>query len=147
MSVNVSVTPSESKYLTFLYRRQVEEGEKLRTSGLAQTFKVQAATVTEVLQKLAAKGLIAYTPYYGAQLTEEGLAEARRHLRKHRLLEVLFVELLNYESAKACDEATRLDYYCSDDLISTICQTLRHPAVCPCNKAIMRDQDCWNDHK
>jgi DtxR family Mn-dependent transcriptional regulator len=83
-----SVTPNESKYLTVLYRRQVEEGETLRTSVLARTFKVQSATVTEVLQKLATKGLIEYTPYYGAQLTEDGLAEAQRLLRKHRLLEV-----------------------------------------------------------
>jgi DtxR family Mn-dependent transcriptional regulator len=147
VSAAASVTPNESKYLTFLYRRQVEEGETLRTSVLARTFKVQSATVTEVLQKLATKGLIEYTPYYGAQLTEDGLAEAQRLLRKHRLLEVLFVELLNYESAKACDEASKLDYYCSDDLINTICQTYSHPTLCPCNKVIMRDQDCLNDLK
>jgi DtxR family Mn-dependent transcriptional regulator len=140
LSTDLVVTPSEGVYLKLLYRRQIEEGKKLRTSILARTFDVHSATVTEVLKKLANKGLIEYTPYYGAEFTEEGIAEAQRLLRKHRLLEVLLVRLLNYDAGKACEEASKLDYYCSEHLINTISQTYGHPSICPCNKLITRNK-------
>lgn len=136
------VTPSEGEYLKFIYRKQVEEGEKLRASVLAKRFDVHSATITEVLQKLANKGLVKYTPYYGAEFTEEGIAEAQRLLRKHRILEVLLVRLLNYDARKACEEASKLDYHCSEYLINTICQTYSHPRTCPCNKPIARNKEC-----
>lgn len=136
------VTPSEGEYLKFLYRRQIEEGEKLRTSVLARTFDVHSATVTEVLQKLARKGLIQYTRYYGAKFTDDGVAMAQHLIRKHRLLEVLFVKLLHYDAETACEEASKLDYYCSEYLSNAICRAYDHPRVCPCNKAIPRDEAC-----
>ena len=142
MKVDLVATQTEGEYLKFLYRKQIEEGEKLRTSALATNFAVHSATVTETLQKLANKGLVKYTPYYGAEFTEEGLAEARRLLRKHRILEVLFVRLLNYDAVKACEEASTLDYYCSEDLINTICQTYNHPKKCPCNRIIVKNEEC-----
>lgn len=147
MSTDKVVTPSEGEYLKLLYRRQVEEGEKLRTLVLARTFDVHSATVTEMLQKLASKGLIEYTRYYGAEFTEDGVAEAQRLLRKHRLLEVLFVNLLNYNAEKACEEASKLDYHCSEYLTNAICQTYSHPGLCPCNKVIFRDEGCSKDQE
>lgn len=67
MKDDLVVTPIEGEYLKFIYRKQVEEGEKLRASVLAKRFGVHSATITEVLQKLANKGLVKYTPYYGAR--------------------------------------------------------------------------------
>ena len=142
MSVKTSLTPKEGKYLTFMYRRQVEEDKRVTTTFLAKSFKVNPATVTETLRKLAKKRLIEYVRYYGAELTESGVVEAQKLLRKHRILEILFVKLLRYKAEKACEEASKIDYYCSTDLINTICRTYGHPDTCPCNKEIFRDSKC-----
>jgi len=128
--------------LTLIYRRQVEEKRRVTTTLLAKTFKVNPATVTETLQKLAAKKLVEYTRYYGARLTESGVAEAEKLLRKHRILEVLFVKFLRYDAKKACEEASKIDYYCSEDLINTICRAYGHPDKCPCNKKIFKNPRC-----
>lgn len=141
----MSITPKEGKYLAFLYRKQVEEGKKVTTTVLAKSFKVNPATITEILQKLAKKKLVEYIRYYGVEVTERGVVEAQKLLRKHRILEVLFVKFLKYDAEKACKEASKIDYYCSEDLINNICRTYEHPDTCPCNKEIFRDSTCMRE--
>jgi len=141
------VTVNEGKYLKLIYRKQHEESSKVGTNLIAKTVRVQPATVTETLQKLAEKGLLRYKRYYGVELTEEGIAEAKKLLRKHRLLETLFVRLMKYAPTKACNEASRIDYYCSEALANSICSTYGHPAQCPCNKQIYTDPNCRIDRK
>ena len=142
MDSEPEVTKNEGKYLTFIYRKQNEESARVRTTGLAKTFKVRPATVTEMLQKLAKRGLLNYTSYRGIELTEEGIAIAQRLLRKHRLLEVLLVQTLNYNIKNACYEASKLDHYASESFINEICQRYKHPRICPCNKTITHVREC-----
>jgi len=145
LSSDQTVTHTESRYLKALYRRQVEERGRLTTTILADIFDVRPATVTETLQHLADKNLVRYRRYYGAELTDEGIALAQRELRKHRILEVLLVKLLDYDSEMACEEASNLDYYCSTFLVNAICRSYGHPGVCPCDKPIFRDKECYEE--
>ena len=142
MDAEPESTVNEGRYLTFIYRKQREESTWVRTTGLARSFGVQPATVTEMFQKLAEKGLLEYTRYHGIRLTEEGIVEAHRLLRKHRLLEVLFVKALNYDVQSACNEASKMDYYASKNLIDGVCRTYGHPLVCPCSKTIFHAREC-----
>jgi DtxR family Mn-dependent transcriptional regulator len=48
-----------------------EDGSTARISELSRLLKVAPASVTEMLQKLAKHGLVDYTLYRGAALTEE----------------------------------------------------------------------------
>jgi len=142
LCAKISLTPKEGEYLTFMYRKQVEEDKRASTTTLAKSFKVSPATATETQQKLAEKKLVTYTRYYGAALTEKGIVEAQKLLRRHRILEVLFVKFLRYDTKKACEEASKIDYYCSEDLINTICRAYEHPDTCPCSKEIFQDSKC-----
>jgi DtxR family Mn-dependent transcriptional regulator len=133
---------NEGRYLKFLYRKEQEDGIKIGTKALAEAFGVRPATVTGMLQKLSEKGLLEYKRYYGADLTEKGLIEAEKLLRKHRILEVLFVRLLDYSSQKACDEAAELDQCVSESLANAICRVNGHTEVCPCGKPIYKNKTC-----
>ena len=137
------LTETEGRYLKLIYRRQVEERKKVRTTEIAKIFDVRPATVTETLQKLAQKNTLRYEPYQGVELTRQGLSEAKLLLRSHRLLETLFVDHLKYEVQEACREASRLDPHTSKDLIDKICRTYGHPKLCPCNKPIFTDNNCY----
>ncbi|MEM2145308.1 MAG: metal-dependent transcriptional regulator [Candidatus Jordarchaeaceae archaeon] len=142
MNTIAKITENEGNYLTFIYRKQQEELVLVRTTILANSFKVKPATVTEMLQKLAKKGLVEYTRYRGITLTKKGMVTAQKLLRKHRVLEVLLVGALNYDVKKACDEASKIGHHASESLINKVCQTYGHPKVCPCNKAIFHTKDC-----
>jgi DtxR family Mn-dependent transcriptional regulator len=137
-----TLTENEGRYLKLIYRRQVEEQRKVRTTEMAEVFEVQPATVTEMLQKLAQKNILQYEPYQGVKLTGQGLSEAKSLLRRHRLLETLLVNHLGYSVQEACREASRLDHRTSKDLTDTICRNYGHPKLCPCNKPIFMDKEC-----
>jgi len=139
-SAESRLTENEGKYLVFMYRNQYEESSRVKTTVLANAFGVRPATVTEMFQKLAEKGLLKYTRYHGIELTKEGIAEGRKLLRKHRLLEVLFVSALGYDVRSACCEASRLNCYVSKKLIDDISRVYGHPKTCPCNKTIFGDR-------
>ncbi len=136
------LTENEGRYLKLIYRRQVEEHRRVRTTDIAHIFEVRPATVTETLQKLAKKNILRYKAYQGVELTREGLWEAKQLLRRHRLLETLLVNHLEYGVQEACREANRLDHHTSKDLTDRICRTYGHPKLCPCNKPIFVDKDC-----
>ncbi len=142
MNAEPKITANEGKYLKFIYRKQYEEFSRVRTTIIAESIRVRPATVTEMLQKLAEKGLLEYRRYHGAGLTDKGIVEAQKLLRKHRLLEILFVNALNYDTKNACQEASKLDHYVSERLVNTICRAYGHPDTCPCNKAIFSGEDC-----
>ncbi|MEM2129922.1 MAG: metal-dependent transcriptional regulator [Candidatus Bathyarchaeia archaeon] len=140
--VKRELTAVEGKYLTLIYRRYYEESRVVGTTDLARSFKVQPATVTETVQKLAEKGFLEYSPYREIRLTEKGVYEAQRLLRNHRLLEVLFVNALNYEASKACEEAAKLEHYVSETLVNKVCQVFKHPLICPCQKTTFHAGRC-----
>jgi len=142
MGDELSVTENESKYLKLIYRRQYEESTKVRTTAVAKSLAVRPATVTEVIQNLSEKNLLQHRRYHGVELTKEGIREARKLLRKHRILELLFVDLLKYDVQKSCIEASNLDYHASMDLINAICRAYGHPEICPCEKIIFSDPKC-----
>jgi DtxR family Mn-dependent transcriptional regulator len=142
LKADLEITVNEGRYLKFIYQKRREEYSRVGTTVISESFGVRPATVTEMLQKLSEKGLLRYTRYREADLTEKGIIEARKLLRKHRILEVLFVRLLNYDSQKACEEATELDHHVSEKLANAICRAYGHPEVCPCDKPIFRDREC-----
>ena len=142
MKNDPEVTVNEGRYLKFLYQKQREESCQVGTTMIARSFGVKPATVTEMLQKLSEKGLFRYKRYRGVELTEEGITKAQKLLRKHRILETLFVRFLNYPSQKACEEAAELDHHVSDNLANAICRAYGHPEVCPCNKPIFTNTEC-----
>jgi Mn-dependent DtxR family transcriptional regulator len=64
------------------------------------------SAATEMLQRLDERGLVAYEPYDGVTLTDEGRAEAAELYDRYRTLVRFFRDVLGVEDAQA--EAMRL---------------------------------------
>jgi DtxR family Mn-dependent transcriptional regulator len=140
--VKVTVTENEARYLKLIYRKQVEDGSLVGTTDLAKWLRVRPATATEVIQNLSRKNMLKYRPYHGVELTGKGIREARKLLRKHRILERFFFDFLKYDVRRSCAEASKIDYHASMDFINDICRAYGHPDQCPCQKTIFSDPLC-----
>ncbi len=124
--------PSEfvEEYLECIYDL-TEHGKVAKTNDIAAAMKVAPASVTEMLQKLAAEEYVDYEKYKGATLTAKGMEIARSIKRKHRLLERFLVDIVGASRSESHEEACRLEHVVSDESINTICQLTNNPRFCP----------------
>ena len=108
-----------------------ERGEAASTSALAEALEIQPASVTGMVKRLAESGLLEHVPYRGVRLTELGLREALRVIRRHRVLETYLATHLGYTWDDVHDEAERLEHAASDQLIERMAATLEDPSHDP----------------
>src|SRR5262245_13535472 len=64
---------------------------------IAERLRVRSSSVTGMLKRLAEAGWIDYETRSGAQLTEVGISEARRVIRRHRLVELFLTRVLGLD--------------------------------------------------
>jgi DtxR family Mn-dependent transcriptional regulator len=108
-----------------------EEGGRACTTALARRLGVSGASITEMLKRLSAGGLVVYEPYRGVALTSEGRRLARRTLRRHRLWEMFLARHLGFRWDEIHEEAERLEHATSDRLENRLDRALGFPRFDP----------------
>ena len=78
-------TNTVENYLKSIFHLSTSPSDKVPTTRIAEHLGVKSSTVTDMIQKLKERHLVAYTKYQGARLTAQGKAMALDIVRKHRL--------------------------------------------------------------
>lgn len=94
---------------------------------IAALLAVKAPSVTGMLKRLAEAGWVEYTSGSGAKLTDAGLKEARRVIRRHRLLELFLTKVLHLDWSEVDAEAEALEHAISPRLEQAIADHLGEP--------------------
>ncbi|HIN54181.1 MAG TPA: metal-dependent transcriptional regulator, partial [Planctomycetes bacterium] len=121
-------------YLKAIYQAEIPQnnrGELVSMGQLSSALGVVPGTATTMVKALAETGLVRYEPYAGVQLTEAGQRLAALVLRRHRVLELFLVKVLDMSWAEVHEEAERLEHAASDRLIDRIDAMLGRPSVDP----------------
>jgi len=123
-----TLTISIQDYLKHIYEL-TENGETASTNALAAKLKIKPASVTGMVQKLAAAkpALVEYQKHQGATLTKEGRKAALEVIRHHRLLEAWLVRTLGYSWDEVHEEAERLEHVISEDFERRIAAAMGDP--------------------
>src|SRR5437764_11441649 len=98
---------------------------------IAQRMQVRSPSVTGMLRRLAEGGLIRYEVGKGAQLTDAGVAQARRVIRRHRLVELFLNRVLGLDWSEVDAEAEALEHAISPRLEEALAAYLGQPAEDP----------------
>jgi DtxR family Mn-dependent transcriptional regulator len=130
-----SVTRSREDYLKALYLLGGDE-HPVPTRELAQRLGVSSPSVSEMVTRLTAQGLVEHDRYRGQQLTREGRKVALELVRHHRLLEMFLVQVLGYTWDEVHDEAERLEHVISERMEQRIFELLGRPELDPHGHAI-----------
>jgi DtxR family Mn-dependent transcriptional regulator len=125
-------------YVKVIHSHTEWQPEPITTSALAARLGLVASSVTEMVKKLAASGLVVHVPYGAVTLTAEGRALALRMLRRHRLIETWLVESFGYGWDEVHDEAEVLEHAVSDRLLEAIAHELGDPVRDPHGDPIPR---------
>jgi DtxR family Mn-dependent transcriptional regulator len=103
----------------------------VRPLAIAARLKVRAPSVTGMLKRLAEAGWIHFEPGCGARLTELGIAEARRVIRRHRLVELFLTRVLGLDWSEVDAEADALEHAISPRLEQALAAYLGEPGEDP----------------
>jgi DtxR family Mn-dependent transcriptional regulator len=98
---------------------------------IAAALEVRAPSVTGMLKRLAKDGLIAYESGSGALLSPTGLAEARRVVRRHRLVELFLTRVLGLDWSEVDAEAEALEHAISPRLEAALAAHMGEPLEDP----------------
>jgi DtxR family Mn-dependent transcriptional regulator len=98
---------------------------------IAARLQIRPPSVTGMLKRLAEAELIRYEPRSGAQLTALGVAQARRVIRRHRLVELFLTRVLGLDWSEVDAEADALEHAISPRLEQAIAAHLGEPLEDP----------------
>ncbi len=109
------------------------EENRVASNALARTLAVAPASVTNMLQKLAAGSppLVEYERHRGVLLSSAGRKRAVEVVRHHRLIETFLYEVLDYPIDEVHEEAERLEHFISERFEERIAAKLGHPKIDP----------------
>jgi DtxR family Mn-dependent transcriptional regulator len=99
--------------------------------SVAERLGVRAPSVTGMLKRLAEAGWIRYEPGLGSQLTPQGVTEARRVIRRHRLVELFLTRVLGLDWSEVDAEAEALEHAISPRLEQALAAHLGEPLEDP----------------
>src|SRR5678815_5893935 len=94
-------------YLKAIYigTNSLEPPQRLLPMGqLASALNVTPGTATTMVKTLAESGLVEYEPYAGVALTQAGQKLAALVTRRHRLIELFLVQVMDYSWDEVHDE-------------------------------------------
>lgn len=122
---------TEENYIKAIFKLSEFNDGAISTNDIAARVHTKAATVTDMLKKLADKKLISYEKYKGVSLTTSGRKVALKIIRKHRLWEYFLVEKLKFSWDEVHDIAEQLEHIQSEELTEKLDDFLGHPKFDP----------------
>src|SRR5271157_1483730 len=131
VAVANSISASVQDYAKAVYALEAREGAAVSTTELAERLGVTPGSVSAMVRKLSAVGLVEHERYHGVRLTGQGRRVALEVLRHHRLLELFLAEELGMPWDRVHAEAEVLEHVLSEDLEELIAARLGHPTVDP----------------
>lgn len=129
-------SPAADDYLKTVYAHTEWQDAPITPSVLAAKLGIAPSSVTEMVKKLAAAGLVSHVPYGAVRLTDAGTTRALAMVRRHRLIETWLVQEFGYGWDEVHDEAEVLEHTISDRLLEGIDARLGRPRFDPHGDAI-----------
>jgi DtxR family Mn-dependent transcriptional regulator len=120
-------------YLKAILELSGSATELVTSNALAGRLGVRAASVTGMLQKLAAQrpALVIYQKHRGVRLSPAGKRRAWEIVRHHRLLELFLHNVLHYPLDEVHEEAERLEHFISERFEDRVAALLGDPRIDP----------------
>jgi DtxR family transcriptional regulator, Mn-dependent transcriptional regulator len=130
------LSSTEENYLKTIYKSIEATQKAVNTNTIAAKMGTTAASVTDMIKRLAEKEYVLHQKYYGVLLTEKGTDTAKVLVRKERLWKVFLVEWLHFSWDEVNEVAEQLEHIRSEELTNRLDVFLNHPRFDPLGEPI-----------
>jgi len=110
------ITQGLEDYLEIIYNK-ICDGEKVKAVDIAREFNISRSSVSEALIRLADKNLIIYEGRKGISVTSEGESEAKKIIKRHKILSDFFNKVLGLDDYTASKNACKIEHVIDDKII------------------------------
>lgn len=127
----MELSQTEENYLKAIYKISERAGKAASTNAISNEINISAASVTDMLKRLADKSMVNYKKHKGVTLSKKGEKKATMLIRKHRLWEVFLVEKLHFTWDEVHEIAEQLEHIQSPLLVERLDEFLGQPKFDP----------------
>lgn len=128
----MTASAAMQEYLAEAYRIAYYQGDDpyISTSALAEVMGVSAPAVTRMVQRLKEAGYLDHEPYRGVRLTQAGIDEALRSIRKHRIVERFLTDVMGFGWHEVHDLADEMSPVVSESVMERMDAMVGYPRRC-----------------
>ena len=127
----MKLTITEENYLKCIYHLSDENDLVVQTNAIAHELEFKAASVTEMIKKLAAKDLLEHVPYKGVRMLPAGRKKAIQIIRRHRLWECFLCDVLKFSWDEIHEIAEQLEHIDHPELVDRLDKLMNYPLQDP----------------
>ena len=126
----LSVGPTVQRYLAEIYRLELEH-DAVTMPMVADVLQISVQAVSRMIRQLAEDGWLEHEPYRGVRLTPAGQQVALQAIRRHRIVEVFFVQVMKFGWDVVHDMIEPLEGGISDVVLERMFELTGQPVHCP----------------
>jgi DtxR family Mn-dependent transcriptional regulator len=123
-------TVAEEEYLQIMFWLE-EAGLPITGANIARAMQLSAPTVSEMVGRLVDDGYVDRAEDKTLSFTEQGRAEAKAIVRRHRLIERFLTDVLGVPWDEVHEEAERLEHAMSPVLEERMLAAIGDATTCP----------------
>ena len=123
-------TVAEEEYLQSMFWLE-EAGLPITGANIARAMQLSAPTVHEMIGRLEGDGYVTRSDDKSLRFTDDGRAQARAIVRRHRLIERFLTDVLGIPWDEVHDEAERLEHAMSPVLEERMLAAIGDATTCP----------------
>ena len=110
------ITSGLEDYLELIHN-SISQNKNIKAIDIANEFKVSRSSVSEALIRLADMDFIIYEGRKGIKITQKGIEQAQKTVKKHEILSDFFYKVLKTDKKLADKNACKIEHVIDDELI------------------------------
>lgn len=130
MKKNEKLSESQEDYLEAILDLE-RENKVARAKDIAEKLGIKRGSVTGGLKNLEEKSLINYEPYSFITLTQKGVKIAEAITRRHRVLKIFLLKVLQLDEETAEATACRMEHAVDETSINRLVRFVEYLFQCP----------------
>ena len=113
------ITSGLEDYLELIHNK-ISQNQEIKAIDIAHEFNISRSSVSEALIRLADMDFIIYEGRKGIKITQKGIEQAKKTIKKHKILSDFFIKVLNVEESLANKNACKIEHVIDDEIIDKI---------------------------
>jgi len=136
------LSPQKIKILRVIYNLEAQGLPIIGPKEISERLQISKSYAFIAMKELTKQGYLLHFPRKGFRLSEKGKKVAKRLIRNHRILEIIFVKYIGFDRETACCFARVLESRIPSHIVEEIANRLGNPTVCPCGYRIPAREEC-----